>query len=64
MQLSREVDGRSQILGTLGPGEVFGLLGVIQGKPQYATVEATKATTVYSLETSRRVARLGQVGAD
>ena len=50
VELSREVDGQRQVLGTMGQGEVFGLLGVIQSQPQYATVEAMTETTLYSLE--------------
>ena len=45
-----EVVGQRQSLGTMGPGEVFGLLGVIQSQPQYATVEASTDTTLYTLK--------------
>lgn len=50
VQLSKEVDGRKQVLGTLGAGEIIGLLGVIQSQPQFTTVEAVQQTTAYSLD--------------
>lgn len=50
VQLSREVDGQKQILGTMGAGEIIGLLGVIQSQPQFTTVEAVQQTTAYSLD--------------
>lgn len=49
VQLSREVVGQRHILGRLGPGEMFSILGLLQAQPQYATVEAIKDTTVISL---------------
>ncbi len=52
VQLSREVNGQRQILGVMGPGEIIGLLGVVQSQPQYATVEALEETIAYSLEMS------------
>lgn len=50
VQLSREADGQRQVLGTMGPGEMFGLLGVLQAQSQYSTVEAVQATTVLCLD--------------
>ena len=49
VELSREVDGQKQVLAKMGDGDVFGLLGVLQSKPQYATVVALGPTTVYTL---------------
>lgn len=50
VQCLREIDGQKQTLGKLGPGDVFGLIGVLQSTPQYTTVEAASTATVYSLE--------------
>jgi CRP-like cAMP-binding protein len=50
VQLSREVKGQRHILGKLGPGELFSILGLLQSQPQYATVEAVTDTTVLSLD--------------
>jgi len=50
LQLSRDVDGLSQVLGVLGPGDVVGLLAVLQSKPQLTTVEAVEFTTVFNLD--------------
>jgi CRP-like cAMP-binding protein len=33
-----------------GAGDVFGLFGVLESKPQYATVATMKNTTMYSIE--------------
>jgi CRP-like cAMP-binding protein len=49
VQLTRKVDGRPQVVGTLGPGDVFGLLGVLQAQPQYTTVEAVDDVTAYGV---------------
>jgi len=50
VQLSKELDGRKQVLGTMGAGEIVGLLGVIQSQPQFTTAEAVAHTTAYSLD--------------
>lgn len=49
VELSREVDGQKQVLAKMKDGDVFGLLGVLKSKPQYATVEALGPTTLYAL---------------
>ena len=49
VELSREVDGQKQVLARMSAGDVFGLLGVLQSKPQYATVEALTETTLITL---------------
>ena len=49
VRLTRDADGRPQIVGTLGPGDVIGLLGVLQKQPQFTTVEAVGNVTVQSL---------------
>jgi len=45
----RQVNGHEVPLGTLGPGEVLGVLAVVEGKPQYATLAAVEPTTVYRM---------------
>lgn len=50
VRLSRNVDGRPQVVGTLGPGDVFGLLGALQGKPQFTTVEAVGDVSAYGMD--------------
>jgi VanZ family protein len=50
VQICREADGRRHILGTMGPGEVFGLLEVLQSKPQYGTAESLRDTSLFSIE--------------
>lgn len=50
VQLERTVDEKTVDLGLFGPGEVIGVLGVIQGMPQYATVTATSRTTLYRMD--------------
>lgn len=59
VQICREVDGRRHVLGTMGPGEVFGLLEVLQSKPQYGTVEALRDTSLFSVELSDLVETVG-----
>lgn len=49
VKLTRTVDGHEHELALLGPGDVFGLLGLIQGTPQYATAKAQTAVTLYRL---------------
>jgi CRP-like cAMP-binding protein len=49
VQLHRDVDGQRHVLGKLGPGDLFSILGLLQSKPQYATVQAVTDTTVLSL---------------
>jgi VanZ family protein len=49
VKVTRTVDGHEREVATLGPGDVFGLLGVIQGAPQYATVTAQTSVTLYRL---------------
>lgn len=49
VRLSKMVDDQPKELTTLGPGEVIGLLGCIQGTPQYSTVTALRPTAIYGL---------------
>ena len=50
VQVTREVEGKSVNLAELGPGEVIGALGVIQGTPQYTTVKALSTTWLYGMD--------------
>jgi len=49
VRASREVNGRALPLGSMGPGEVLGILGVVEGRPQYATLTAIEPITVYRM---------------
>ena len=50
VQLSRKVKGQSTNIAGLGPGEAIGILGVIQGHPQYTTVKAIDRTVLYRMK--------------
>ncbi len=45
----RSLKGREVELAVMGPGEVLGVLGVAEGKPQYATLRALEPTVVYRM---------------
>ena len=47
--VTRKVNGRQIKLANLGPGEVIGAVGVIQGSPQYTTVIALSKTLLYGM---------------
>ena len=47
---TREVDGRPVELAVGGPGDVVGVVGVIQGQPQYSTITALTQTTLYGMD--------------
>jgi hypothetical protein len=49
VRVLREANGREVPLGTLGAGEVLGVLGVVENRPQYATLVAVEPTTVYQM---------------
>ena len=46
VRASREVNGREAPLGSMGVGEVLGILGVVEETPQYATLIAQEPTVV------------------
>ena len=46
VQVSREIGAETLDLGFLGPGEIFGEMGMIDDRPRSATVTATEATTL------------------
>jgi CRP-like cAMP-binding protein len=50
VRLSRDVDGQQQELAVMGPGEVVGALGVIQGAPQPGTAVALAPTSLYGMD--------------
>ena len=49
VRATRNVSGREVSLMTAGTGEVLGVLGVIEGRPQYATLRALETTVVYRM---------------
>jgi VanZ family protein len=59
VRLSRDVDGGSQELAEMGPGEVVGALGVIRGAPQRSTVVALARTSVYGMDLEELVDSAG-----
>ena len=55
----RNMNGREVELGVLGPGEPLGALGVIEEKPQYATLRALEPTVVYRMTMSELMESAG-----
>jgi hypothetical protein len=49
VRATRRARGREVPLGHLGAGEVLGIIGVVEGTPQYATLTAVEPTTVYRM---------------
>lgn len=62
VKVTRRVDGSTHELGTLGPGDVFGLLGLIQGTSQYATITTQTSVTVYRLSLDELIESSGGAG--
>ena len=50
VEVSKQVNGKPMRLGTAGPGEVIGILGMIQGTPQYTTIHAQTQTRLYGMD--------------
>ena len=49
VRATREINGRETSISTGGAGEVLGVLGVVERKPQYATLRALEDTVVYRM---------------
>lgn len=49
VRVTKEVNGRATQLATFGAGEVLGVLGVIEQKPQFATLRALEDTVLYRM---------------
>ncbi|MHC4410582.1 MAG: cyclic nucleotide-binding domain-containing protein, partial [Planctomycetota bacterium] len=45
----RDLDGRDVEIANGSAGDVLGVLGVVEGKPQYATIRALEPTVVYRM---------------
>ncbi len=61
VEIIKELRGREIALGRVGPGEYFGEMGVIEGRPRSATV---KAVTTLEVETIERHDFLHRVSED
>jgi len=55
----RNVNGREVEIAVLGPGEVLGVLGVAEEKPQYATLRALEPTVVYRMSMAQLMESAG-----
>jgi serine/threonine-protein kinase len=58
----RNVDGREETLGTMGPGEVFGEMAILLDEPRAASVEAVEPVTVLVLDKATFTEGLGIEG--
>ncbi|MGH2807339.1 MAG: cyclic nucleotide-binding domain-containing protein, partial [Actinomycetota bacterium] len=52
VEVVRGGDGSEQKIATLGPGQFFGEMGLLSGRPRMATVRATKETHLMALDAS------------
>ncbi|MEE9368491.1 MAG: cyclic nucleotide-binding domain-containing protein [Pontiella sp.] len=50
LRATRTINGREVPVATLGAGEVVGVLGVVENKPQYSTIRALESTVVYRMD--------------
>ena len=50
VRATRNLNGREVSLATAGAGEVLGVLGVVENKPQYTTLRALEPTVVYRMD--------------
>jgi hypothetical protein len=62
VKVTRLVEGSEREFARLGPGDVFGLIGLIQGTPQYATVTAQTPVTLYRLSLEELIETSGGAG--
>jgi CRP/FNR family cyclic AMP-dependent transcriptional regulator len=53
VRISKHVRGGERVLATLGPGEFFGEMAVLSGRPRTATATAATALTVLELDEKR-----------
>jgi CRP-like cAMP-binding protein len=53
VRISKHVRGGERVLATLGPGEFFGEMAVLSGRPRTATATAVTALTVLELDEKR-----------
>ena len=59
VRATRNISGREVSLMTAGAGEVLGVLGVVEGRPKYATLRALDATVVYRMGMSELMESAG-----
>jgi hypothetical protein len=59
VRATRNVNGRETNLTTAGPGEVLGVLGVVEGKPQYSTLRALETTILYRMDMNELMESVG-----
>ncbi len=45
----RNVDGKAQVIGTIGKGGMFGEMALIDGEPRMAAAIATRETTCFAI---------------
>ena len=58
----RNVEGREETLGTMGPGEVFGEMAILLDEPRAASVEAVEPVTLLVLDKATFTEGLGIEG--
>jgi CRP/FNR family cyclic AMP-dependent transcriptional regulator len=61
--LCEDGKGKQVVVATIGPGEVFGEMGVVDGSPRSAVVQALDASTVGSISRAATIACLTQNAA-
>ena len=59
VEITREVDGTTQLLATAEPGDVIGILGVVLGEPNLTTATAVAPTTLYPMKARELLERAG-----
>ncbi len=50
VRATRNINGREMSLAVAGAGEVLGVLGLVENKPQYSTLRALEPTVVYRMD--------------
>ena len=50
VEVTREEEGKTRLLGTLGRGQFFGEIAILREMPRVATVRAVKPTTLFTME--------------